>query len=101
MNWQNDEMAKWKNIKFFYFYLYFIFIGKKVVELYSTSYFLKECENLSADKLRNMVEEYVDEDKSKLGIIGIKMGLNKLMYWTPVSTISFNQFNYLRFDNNI
>ena len=55
------------------------------MELYSTDYFLKEHENLSAGKLRDMIEEYVNEDNGKLGIIGMKMGLNKLMYWTPVS----------------
>nr|CAG8518329.1 14133_t:CDS:2 [Entrophospora candida] len=61
------------------------FLGKKVIELYSTDYFLKkyEDEDLSAAKLKGMVREYTDKSYIKLGTIGMKLGLNKLMYWTP------------------
>ncbi|CAJ0868070.1 9736_t:CDS:2 [Entrophospora sp. SA101] len=58
-----------------------------VIELYSTDYFIKEYEDLSADKLNDIVDGYVDvnKDNNKIGIIGMKMGLNKLMYWTPIN----------------
>ncbi|CAJ0826180.1 16659_t:CDS:2 [Entrophospora sp. SA101] len=46
-----------------------------------------EYEDLSADKLNDIVDGYVDvnKDNNKIGIIGMKMGLNKLMYWTPIN----------------
>ncbi|RIA93008.1 ribonuclease-III-like-domain-containing protein [Glomus cerebriforme] len=57
------------------------FLGKKVIQLYAAEYFI---DKIPPENLNDQIKLYT-YDLNKLGKIGINLGLNELLYWTPIN----------------
>ncbi|CAB4391826.1 ribonuclease III [Rhizophagus irregularis] len=57
------------------------FLGQKVIQLYAAEHFI---DKVPPEKLKYQLKLYTI-DLDKLGNIGINLGLNELLYWTPIN----------------
>ncbi|GBC04494.1 hypothetical protein RclHR1_00570050 [Rhizophagus clarus] len=57
------------------------FLGEKVIQLYAAEHFI---DKVPPEKLKDQLKLYTI-DLDKLGKIGINLGLNELLHWTPIN----------------
>ncbi|CAG8652900.1 2495_t:CDS:2, partial [Funneliformis caledonium] len=57
------------------------FLGENVIQLYIVEHFINK---VPPEHLRNKIKLYT-KDLNKLGRIGINLGLNNLLHWTPAN----------------
>ncbi|CAI2170743.1 13171_t:CDS:2 [Funneliformis geosporum] len=57
------------------------FLGEKVIQLYIVEYFVNK---VPPDHLKIKIKYYT-KDYNKLGRIGMNLGLNNFLHWTPVN----------------